>query len=96
MKITITAPEDKMTRYMIEVFDSFEDGMTSGHVDAETYWDFGYDFANAPTPEQVVDKVVAEGGEVDSHTFVHAYSMDNLLADQVRNLMILAAKEARK
>ena len=96
MKLTITAPEDDMADYVGHVLLGLDVGNTSGHVDAETYWDSGDDFADAPTPEQVVDKVVAEGGEVDSHTFVHAYSMDNLLADQVRNLMILTVKEARK
>ena len=95
MKLTIIAPEDQMTRYMIEVFDSFEYGMASGHVGPNTYWDSGDDFADAPTPEQVVDKVIADG-YVDSGTFEFAAEVQSFTAFQVRNLMILAAKEARR
>ena len=95
MKLTINAPEDQMTRYMIELIDSFEGGMTSGHYDAETYWDSGDDFADAPTPEQVVEEVI-RNGYAGANTFEFAVEQMSLTAHQIRNLMILAVKEARK
>ena len=86
MKITINAPEDQMTRYMIEVFDSFEGGMTSGHVDAETYWDSGE--TEQFTPEAIAELMVAS---IRFQHNAHIYSPEQLSA-----LLILAVKEARK
>ena len=86
MKLTITAPEDQMTRYMIEVFASVADGMTSGHVDAGTYWDFGE--KEPLTPEAVAELLVA--GISFQHN-AHIYSPEQLSA-----LLMLAVKEARR
>ena len=95
MKLTITAAEDDMADYVGHVLLGMDVGNTSGQVNENTYWDSGDDFADAPTPEQVVDKVIADG-YVDSGTFEFAAEVQSFTAFQVRNLMILAAKEARK
>jgi len=95
MKLTITATGQDMGDYMREIRIDLEDGMTSGHYDAETYWDSGDDFADAPTPEQVVEEVI-RNGYAGASTFEFAVEQMSLTAHQIRNLMILAVKEARK
>jgi len=86
MKLTITAPESHIQDMLDHVGLQLERGMTSGHVDAETYWDFGE--TEPLTPEAIAELLVA--GISFQHN-AHIYSPEQLSA-----LLILAAKEARK
>ena len=95
MKLTINAPESHLQDMLDHVGLQLERGMTSGHVGQGTYWDSGDDFADAPTPEQVVEEVI-RNGYAGASTFEFAVEQMSLTAHQIRNLMILAAREARK
>lgn len=39
MRIIITVPEGQAVEYMEFVAGQIEDGCTSGHVDAQTWWE---------------------------------------------------------
>ena len=95
MKLTITATGQDMGDYMREIRIDLEDGMASGHVGPNAYWDSGDDFADAPTPEQVVEKVFSSR-YFDFATFAFGVERREMTAHQIRNLMIFAVKEARK
>ena len=86
MKLTITAPESHLQDMLDHVGLQLERGMTSGHVDAGTYWDFGE--KDPLTPEAIAELLVA--GISFQHN-AHIYSPEQLSA-----LLILAVKEARK
>ena len=86
MKLTINAPESHLQDMLDHVGLQLERGMTSGHVDAETFWDSS-DKGHL-TPEAIAEFMVA--GIRFQHN-AHIYSPEQLSA-----LLMLAVKEARK
>ena len=87
MKLTINARTADGVLLMLDIAKAqLEDGMTSCHVDAETYWDSSE--TDPLTPEAIAELLVS--GISFQHN-AHIYSPEQLSA-----LLMLAVKEARK